>query len=415
MAEILYLVHRIPFPPNKGEKIRSYHLLRYLATHHSVHLGCFIDSKDDEQYVGKVEKICKSIIVRPLNPTLAKLRSFSGFLSGSPLSVPYYHDRELAQWVDKTLSENPVSAIVAFSSPMGQYAIGPRFDSYQRIMDFVDIDSDKWRQYAIKTRSPMKWIYSREARFLSAYEQRVANEFDAALFVSEGETAMFAREHPELTERLHTVYNGVDSSYFNPEMNYETPFLAETLPIVFTGMMNYWPNVDAMSWFAKQVLPDIRRSFPSAELWIVGASPVREVQDLSLMNGVHVTGNVPDVRPYLKHAKVVVAPLRIARGVQNKVLEAMSMGQTVICTPEASAGLRNADIAPLRLANSEHEFVDHLRATLGNPECASELDKSRDYVLRNYDWDRSLSFFSSTLLSGDAQFDVGAFAESRSH
>lgn len=400
MAEILYLAHRLPYPPNKGDKIRSYHVLRYLASHYEVHLGCFVDDKDDEKYIGEIGKYCKSTFVRVLNPFQARAKSIKGLVSGDALTLPYYFDKSLAQWIDDILNRMQISAIVAFSSPMGQYVLGPNYRDFRRIMDFVDIDSDKWRQYAKKSRIPMKWIYSREATLLSAFERRVTNEFDAVVFVSQNETDTFSQQHPEAKHKLFTVCNGVATDYFNPELDLASPFDDDAPTIVFTGMMNYWPNIDAMCWFAKTILPETRKKIPNAELWIVGASPSKEISELSSIPGVNVTGKVPDVRPYLKHAGVVIAPLRIARGVQNKVLEALAMNRPVICTPQAAAGLSHAPIAPIRLAKSGPEFVDCLVENFQSEAASKISNPARRYVLKHYNWERNLSRFDEFLLCG---------------
>jgi len=369
-----------------------------LAEYYEVHMGCFVDDEEDVKYFGNIKEHCKSFCARPLNPLLARLRSLMGFVTGQALTLPYYYDRLLAKWVERTLAENNISTIVAFSSPMGQYVIGPDYSRFRRIMDFVDIDSDKWQQYANKIRAPGKWIYSREARYLSTFEYTVTAEFDAAFFVSDNETKMFAREFPEFEDKLFTVRNGVDTAYFDPEISFESPYDEDAIPIVFTGVMDYWPNVDAVCWFAENILPDIREAVPTAQLWIVGTSPTKEVRDLTSISGVNVTGRVKDVRPYLKYATTAIAPLRIARGVQNKVLEAQAMGLPVVCTPQVAAGLTNASTAPLQLASSEGKFAEYvIAAALRKRYSTNGGGETRNYILTNYDWDQNLELVTALI------------------
>lgn len=399
MKDVLFLAHRLPYPPNKGDKIRSFNILRHLADHYRVHLGCFVDDPSDFAYVGQLEELCHSSCIRKLTPSLAKLKSLRGFLVGEALSVPYYHDRQLARWVEDLLSERNVEAVIGYSSPMAQYMRAGLAGSARRVIDFVDIDSDKWAQYATKAKWPMRWIYSREARLLLSYEKKIAREFDATVFVSEGESQTFLEQCGGADGKIHAVRNGVAAEYFDPALSFDSPFETDIKPIVFTGMMNYWPNEDATKWFADQVFPAVRERHKDAEFWIVGASPTRAVENLAALPGVSVTGRVEDVRPYIQHAAAVVAPLRIARGVQNKVLEALAMGKHVICSPEAAFGLHAAGQVPFSVANSAAEFGQRVCEQLEAQENDTAQDgaAARAYVTEHYDWTSNLQRFVQLL------------------
>ncbi|MBN9127101.1 MAG: sugar transferase, partial [Nitrosospira sp.] len=185
MKELLYLVHRFPYPPNKGDKIRSYHLLKHLVKYYRVHLGTFIDDEKDHEYLDKVKSLCAETCIIDLHPRTARLRSLTGLLYGQPLTLPYYRNPRLQAWVNSILRNRPIEHIVVFSSGMAQYA--SETASAKRVIDFVDIDSDKWMQYSASTRWPLSWIYRRESRLLLEYERRVVCEFDSATFVSEAE------------------------------------------------------------------------------------------------------------------------------------------------------------------------------------------------------------------------------------
>jgi len=368
-----------------------------MAARYEVHLGCFVDDADDEKYVGEIGKYCKTTCIRKLNRFSSTIKSAKGLVNGNALSLPYYFDRTLATWIDDVLATSNVSAIVAFSSPMGQYVLGPQYKNIRRIMDFVDIDSDKWRQYAKRSHGPMKWIYSREAALLEDFERNVTEAFDSVVFVSENETSTFSSQWPDTKMKHFTVCNGVATDYFDPALEFISPFNSDVIPIVFTGLMDYWPNVDAVGWFAREVLSEVRNKIPKLQFWIVGASPTNEILKLDSDPGIVVTGKVPDVRPYLKHAAAVIAPLKIARGVQNKVLEGLAMGRPVICTPQAAAGLSDKAEAPIRVASSQSEFVDSVVDIVRTGVDSELSNRSMSYVLENYNWERNLSLFSDLL------------------
>jgi sugar transferase (PEP-CTERM/EpsH1 system associated) len=228
----------------------------------------------------------------------------------------------------------------------------------------VDVDSEKWTAYAETARFPARAIWAREGRTLLAHERLAAARFDHSLFVSEHEWQRFITLAPETVQRTGWISNGVDFDYFSPERRYPPPFVGEGADIVFTGRMDYRPNIDAVQWFAREVLPVLRRRVPAARFWIVGAAPSSLVRALAELPGVQVTGRVPDTRPYLAAADVVVAPLRIARGIQNKLLEAMAMARPVVATPEAFEGVRAEPGRDILLASGVGETVQMIADVL---------------------------------------------------
>jgi sugar transferase (PEP-CTERM/EpsH1 system associated) len=391
MQELLFLVHRIPYPPNKGDKIRSYHMLRHLGRRYRVHLGTFIDDRNDWAYVGKVKELCEETCFLELNPTTSKLRSLAGLASNDALSLPYYRNAEMREWVRRILKTRPIENILVFSSPMAQYVSDAR--EAQRVIDFVDIDSDKWKQYATSRPWPLSWLYRRESRLLLAYEQRIAREFDSATFVSEAEADLFRRLAPDSAARTTYFNNGVDAEYFSPALACDSPYADGGPVLVFTGAMDYWANVDAVDWFARKVLPAVLALQPKTRFYIVGSRPGPRVLALGELPGVTVTGSVPDVRPYIRHAALSVAPLRIARGIQNKVLEAMAMEKTVIASPQAMEGINAVPGQELFVAHDEGGFVERIVSLLKNDEAdIVRIGRAaRERVLSDYSWDSSLS------------------------
>ncbi len=385
---LLYLVHRIPYPPNKGDKVRSFHLLKALAERHEVFLGSFIDDPEDEAYAGALAPWCRQVHLARLHPRRAKLASLRGLLSGEALSLPYYRDAGLARWVRETVSRERIEAVLVFSSTMAQYARGLGLPVF---VDFVDMDSAKWRDYAPQHRWPMSWLYAREGRRLLAHEREVAVAARAAYFVTEAEAQLFRDAAPESAGKVHAVGNGVEADYFAPDPQRPSPYPEGELPLVFTGAMDYWPNVDAVQWCVAEMLPALRQRWPQLRLSIVGRSPTPAVQALA-GEAVRVTGTVDDVRPYLQHAAVVLAPLRLARGIQNKVLEAMAMVRPVVA---AQGCVRVIDAEPgiellgAELADDYVRAVDDLLADA--PRRAAIGEAARRRVLQAYSWPARLA------------------------
>ncbi|MCL4745852.1 MAG: TIGR03087 family PEP-CTERM/XrtA system glycosyltransferase [Burkholderiaceae bacterium] len=394
MSNVLFLVHRIPYPPDKGDKIRSYHLLRFLTRNHRVFLGTFVDDSHDAQHTTRVRGLCDALLALPLDARARRVASLSGLLKGQPLSVPYYDSREMRRWVDETIARERIDAVVVFSSTMAQFVAGPRYAGLRRIADFVDVDSDKWKQYAARSAGVRRWIYSREADRLLAYERDIVAQFDATLFVTESEAALMRSLAPESAAKIAHFENGVDTEYFDPAIGFDDPYRSGGPTIVFTGAMDYWPNLEAVIWFAREILPLVRKARPEARFAIVGSNPGDAVRALESIEGVLVTGRVPDVRPYLAHASVAVAPLRIARGVQNKLLEALAMGRRVVCTAAAAQGLHRSPVIAQATAGDAGEFAAKVVEGLAGTAAAAA---QRDYAIAHYGWGENLRVIDALL------------------
>jgi sugar transferase (PEP-CTERM/EpsH1 system associated) len=391
------LIHRIPYPPNKGDKIRSYHLLKHLARSYRVHLGTFVDDADDWQHVPTVEAMCASSHFASLNPLLARVRSLGALAANRSLSLDYYRDARLQRWVGQTVAAHKIERVLVFSSAMAQYA--DAFPQARRVIDFCDVDSDKWRQYADKKSWPMSWLYRHEARQLLRYERQVAREYDASLFVSNPEADLFRQLAPESAARIGHFSNGVDTEYFSPDLGHDNPYAPGERALVFTGAMDYWPNVDAVQWFCDEVFPRLQARFTDLRFYIVGSRPAPQVQALAQRPGVVVTGTVPDVRPYIAHAAVAVAPLRIARGIQNKVLEAMAMATPVVVSPQALEGIDALPGTELVLADQADGFVDAVGSLLALQQAAGQAmgRAARAKVERRYSWPSNLACIEERL------------------
>jgi sugar transferase (PEP-CTERM/EpsH1 system associated) len=267
---------------------------------------------------------------------------------------------------------------------MAQFVMDRDLNGIPTVMDFVDVDSDKWRQYAKDARAPMNWVYARESGKLLTYDRAVAARVDASLLVSDAEAALFRKLVPDSAAKIHAVANGIDCDFFSPTHRFETPYT--TGPVfVFTGTMDYRPNVDAVVWFANEIFPALRARLPQAVFAVVGAKPSRDVAALASRPGVRVTGRVADVRPFLAHADVVVAPLRIARGIQNKILEGMAMAKPVVTTGQ---GLEGIDAVPgrhLLLADTPDAFAEKVMEAL-DPRASALGAAARQLMEASYSW-----------------------------
>lgn len=404
MADLLFLTQRIPYPPNKGEKLRGLNILRYLATRFRVHLGALVDDPADWEHRKVLDDLCASTCLVPLHRAQAKLLCLRGLLTGEALSVTYFRDRTLSRWVDGVLARRPAGVFV-FSSNMAPYVMdAPPMPGQRRVLELGDVDSEKWRSYAATARDPARrFVYGREARKVAALERRAAAFFDASVMVSAPETALLAGMAPESASRIVTIASGVDHAYFDPALAQPNPYPPAPASIngtdfVFTGTMDYPPNVDAVIWFATDVLPALRARVPGARFWIVGHSPTAEVRKLAAQEGVHVTGRVEDVRPWLRHAAAAVAPLRIARGIQNKVLEAMAMGRPVVASPEALEGIEAVAGVDVLAAAGAEAFVAACAGVVADPARAAGLGAAaRARVLADHVWAERLAAFDRLL------------------
>lgn len=400
MPDLLFLTQRIPYPPIKGEKIRPLQILKYLRQFYDVHLGCLVDDPRDLEYVDTVRALCASSHFATLDRKRARISCLRGLLTGEPLSVTFYRDHGLAAWVRRQLTELKPQAVFICSSNMAPYVL----DTGQRppvsLVDLADVDSEKWRAYAKTGSLPMRWVHRREWRRTAALEARIAHECDWSTFVSAQEAQLFASLVPDCAAKIRAVSSGVDHAYFDPDWDRTVPaappFDVARPNYVFTGTMDYPPNIDAVVWFAEEILPILRRTAPRAQFHVVGSSPAVPVQKLAQIDGVFVTGRVPDVRPYVGHATACVAPMRIARGIQNKVLEAMAMARPVVVTPEALEGIDAQPGAEVLLATDADSFAAACRLAAG-PQGVAVGQGARRRVLADYVWAERLRGFDDLL------------------
>ncbi len=399
---VLFLAHRIPFPPNKGDKIRAFNILKHLAKRHDVSLACLIDDESDLQFVPQIAQRVNRLAFDRIRPQMKKLLALRGLLRSCPITVGYFYTPLLQRQIDDIIDKADIDAFVCSSSSMAEYLFRSRHADTKirngiKVMDLIDVDSYKWRQYAEQSPAWTSWIYRYEAEHLAKYEQRIARSFDHVLVVSEQEKRMFPGGAD--TPNLEAMSNGVDLEFFRPP---EPGNQAPTRPtLVFTGAMDYRPNVEGIRWFVESVFSRIRVAIPDVGLLIVGSKPAPEVLRLARLPGVVVTGFVEDIREYLARASVCIVPLRIARGIQNKVLEAMAMGKAVVCTPQAHEGIRATPGKELVVAEGTDDFSAATIDLLLNQGKAERLGvAARQCVEREYSWDDNLRLMDRILPVG---------------
>ena len=395
-GEILFLCHRIPFPPDRGDKIRSYHLLQRLAQVAPVHVGCFADDDRDMGFAQDMAQVTASqcVLMRDRSRAMAGL---SGLLRGQPLLVSLFDHPGLHRWVATLLQERPIRAVFTYSAQMAHF-VPPLPSATRFLMDFVDFDSTKYAAYGAQGRGPMAWINRREGRVLLDFERSVAARADISSFVSEAEAQLFRTACGLGDDRIVAIENGVALDYFDPAAEFDAVDKGEGPLIVFTGQMDYRPNIEAVDSFARQTLPAIRAVRPDARFAIVGRNPAKAVQALAALPGIIVTGGVPDVRGWLAAADVVVAPLRIARGIQNKVLEAMAMARPVVASPQAAEGIDAVDGRDFLIAADPVAEADTIVSLLADPARAAQVATAgRQHVERRYRWSATLAHLPDLL------------------
>lgn len=395
MKKLLYLVHRLPYPPNKGDKISSHNMLQFFSRNWRVHLGTFVDDAEDWQYVEHVRQQCEDSCIVNL-PRVRKLTgSIAGMLKNEALSLNYYGSRELQDWVRRTVEQECPDAVLVFSGVMGRFVRNILPEHVPVVFDAEDVDSEKWRSYGQSRRWPLSWLYRREADKLLAYERDMAAHTDVSIFVSAEEANLFKSLAPESAHKAHYRTQGVDSAFFDPALSYDNPYQPEQRVLVFTGAMDYWPNVEAVTWFCEHVLSPLREREPNLLFCIVGMKPTEEVRQLGSLPGVEVTGGVPDVRPYLAHALAACLPLQLARGIQNKALEAMAMELPVLATSDALVGILDAPGVLAHVADDPQAMIDSAVAILSQPRQYNTA--GRECVLQHYNWDTNLKRMESYL------------------
>ena len=389
---ILLLTHRVPFPPNKGEKIRSFHQLKHLRElGHHVHLFSPYEDKTELAHFNELrESWCTSVTATPLKPKAIRL--LTGLIKGQSMSVANFYDKKLQQKFDQFLLVNRVDAIICSASSVAEYifksaALSTLDKKPLLIMDFMDVDSDKWGQYQQSSSFPMSRVYAREQRLLAEYEKKIVKQFDASYLIAQAEVTLFAQK-VILSEKVHVMGNGLDTSVFYP------PAVKQLNPapvFLFTGVMDYKPNEDAVIWFVNTCWPSIITQHPNARFVIAGMDPSADITRLANDTSIEVTGFVEDILPYYHQADIFVAPFRLARGVQNKVLQAFACALPVISTPMGAEGILCQADQNILIASTPNEFIAHANQLITQPTLAKSIGQSALQIIqKHYSWPSQL-------------------------
>ena len=356
---ILFLTHRLPYAPNRGDRVRAYHILRHLASYAQVDLVSLVHDDKEASHAGDLASFTSSVTVvrvpRLRNMVMSGLRL--------PTRRPTTHSMldapELTPAIARVVGRNRPDLVFAYCSGLAHVVFQPPLRDLPLVVDMVDVDSEKWADLAGVTKPPLSWIYAREARRLAVFEAALAHKAKVTFITTEHERQALLRLAPDA--RVEVIQNGVDVEALRPP---GPP--ATSANVVFCGVMNYPPNEEGAIWLVKEVWPLVRAVRPDARLQLVGASPSKVVQALAAAD-IEVTGSVPDVRPYLWGAAVSVAPLQRARGVQNKVLEATAAGLPVVVTTVVLAGLPTELQDLVQVADTPPEMAQAIFTLLGSP------------------------------------------------
>ncbi len=383
MSRVLYLTHRVPFPPDKGDRIRTYHLLRQMAKHGHIWLGCPADEPVTPAAIEALSGLCQRVAAIPVGRRSRWVKAAWSLATGGSLSQGLFASKSLAGVLRQWAAEAKFDAVVLSSSALVPYLRDPALAGIPAVVDLIDVDSQKWLDFATASRPPKKWLYTLEAARVRKLEKALDGSARAVAVVSRAEAEVYDSFTHVGAATVAT--NGVDLEYFAPVKCEEQPALA------FVGALDYMPNEDAAVWFAREMWPAIFAKYPAAEFRIIGRNPTPAVLALAAVPGVNLVGQVPDVRPFVASAAVVVVPLRLARGVQNKVLEAMAMAKAVVAAPASLAALGTEPGVHLLSASTPQEWVDSVCGLLADPLRRQQFGvAARQYVEQNHHWERCL-------------------------
>jgi sugar transferase (PEP-CTERM/EpsH1 system associated) len=400
---VLFITHRLPCPPDRGCKVRSAAILHWLAERHDVWCAGLLDNaattelqEETRRSLQSLRHLCRGVLPVPFAKTWAGYKALAGLARGGTATEGFFHSRALERGVTDWSNKIGFDAVFAFSSGIAPLALAVRAN--RRVLCMDDLDSCKWDELAAGARWPMRTVYGTEAARLARQELEWIEAFDATLMVSQREADLVT--DPRLRDKVHVVppvLPGMVAGKPRTSARHELP----TRPVVgFVGAMDYEPNIDAVRWFAQEIWPRVRRHRPDAQFWIVGRSPTKAVCDLARPGEIIVTGTVADVDEYVQSIRVHVAPLRVSRGVQIKVLSAMAAERPCVVTSGVAEGLGARPGRDLIAADSPGVFAQGVINLLENTEQAEALGQAGRLFLKRIDPNRVMRRVEG-LLSGD--------------
>jgi sugar transferase (PEP-CTERM/EpsH1 system associated) len=403
--KILYVVHRVPFPPDKGDRIRAYNLVCQLSRQADIHLVCLADEPVAPGTEENLGRVCDRFAIHPVGFWRRRLGMAGSLLRGESASQGAFASGALGSTIDEWTRHTRFDAVLTSASSMVPYLRGLRAKGVPCVIDLVDVDSEKWLEYSRTKRGPLAWLYHLEHRRLRRLEEQLTSWARAVTLVSEAEADIYRRFGKP--GNVAAVANGVDLDYFKP------PLVSAESGCVFVGALDYYPNVEGICRFGREIWPQIANQRASITLKLVGRQPTSAVRHLTRIPGVKVPGQVPDVRPYLAASAIVVVPLRIARGMQNKVLEAMAMGKVVVASPEALQGIDATPGVHVIKASTQVEWIDAVVELDKNPALRRRIGTAaRQYVEENHRWTTCLEPMSELLGIGPVHVESGILTRS---
>jgi sugar transferase (PEP-CTERM/EpsH1 system associated) len=379
---VLFVCHRLPFPPQRGGKIRPFNIIRHLAQRHEVTVASLARSAEELEAGRGLASYCSRVIAEVISPTAALARMVARLPTATPSSMGYFHSPALARRIAAELERTAFDLIFVHCAFVAGYV--SEVTSAKKVLDFGDMDSQKWLTYAKHRRFPLSLGFYVDGTKLRRAEARLATSFDLCTCTTRGELEVLRSYDTGVPTDWFP--NGVDTEYFRPE---DTSYRPDS--VCFVGRMDYYPNQEAVVHFCHDILPLIRANRPGVTFEIVGAAPPARIRELGRLPGVTVTGSVPDVRPYLQASAVSIAPLKIARGTQNKILEAMAMGVPTVASTAAAGGVDAEPGQHLLTASTPRDFGDAILRLLVDPaERGRIAAAARSRVLSHHSWTHSM-------------------------
>ena len=395
---VLMLTHRLPYAPNRGDRLRAYHILRTLSQVAEVDLVSLVHDRDEASHASDLRGLARRVVTLPVSRVRNLVRSVPALATTRPLTHILLDAPGAQRAIETLVGERTPDVVLAYCSGMARFAVEPPLSHLPLVIDMVDVDSEKWRHLATISRSPLRWIYEREAVTLGRFEARAARHAGITLVVNGRERDALSALAPDACVR--ELPNGVDVSGLRPQ---DPP--ADGARVVFSGVMDYAPNVRGALWFARRVWPMVRQTRPDAELLLVGSNPVADIRALSAADpSIRVTGTVADVREFLWQASVAIAPLFTARGVQNKVLEAVAAGLPCVATQVVAAGLPREVTPACWIADSPVAFADAVLALLARTP-AERRQLAGRAAIEGLDWTLRLTQIPALLREAIGRHD----------
>lgn len=380
---VLFVCHRVPYPPKRGGKIRPFNIIRHLSEQgHRVTVASLARSDAEHDEAQGLAQHCAETLVEVIPNAPAAAQMVVRLPTTSPSSFGYFWSRRLAQRIAAAARATSFDLVFVHCSSVAPYV--ESMTAPLKILDYGDMDSQKWREYAGHRAFPLSLGYWLEAVKLERRERELSKSFDLCTCTTRAE--LESLRSLGAASPSDWFPNGVDAEFFAPDDTSYDPEL-----IAFVGRMDYYPNQQGVIGFCRDVLPALRARRPGLRFEIVGADPSPQIRALGEQPGVTVTGSVPDVRPYVRRAALTVAPLAIARGTQNKILESMAMGVPVVCSPQASGGVDAVAGEHLLVAASPAEWADAIDRLVGDADARRQLSVAgRNRVLSHHSWAASM-------------------------